>query len=162
MRFNESLHRCSFLRSLIRVWSFFFFFFPCTGFPPKSFTLLLTRAEKKEAAQLFYHRLFAGSCAGISSLCHVMRSIVIQQKKPRRLCSDLLRWKARSSSRIRWTGKSPPISSSVLWFIISEVMKITPPSLIIDPHWPSFICISLILSLLHNTVFGAKGKFCAS
>lgn len=80
VRFNESLHRCSFLCSLIRVWSFFFFF-PCTGFPPKSFTLLLMRARRKEAAQLFYHRLFAGSCAGISSLCHVMYSIVIQHKK---------------------------------------------------------------------------------
>lgn len=27
VRFNESLHSCSFLCSLIRVWSFFFFFF---------------------------------------------------------------------------------------------------------------------------------------
>lgn len=68
VRFNESLHSCSFLCSLIRIWRVFF---PRTGSAPESLTLLLMGAEERKQLS-FYHRLFAGSCAGISSPCHVM------------------------------------------------------------------------------------------
>lgn len=78
VRFNESLHSCTFLCSLIRVWKGFFF--PC-GRPTRIPQTSSHGGLKKGSSSAFYHRLFAGSCAGISSLCLVVDWIVIQQKK---------------------------------------------------------------------------------